>query len=60
MSNPERLRKMPFAIDDVFNKHSIGQVENDLLKADFENVTYEKIQKAGFDTFYICAQKQGS
>lgn len=60
MSSPESLRKIPFAVDEVFNKHSVDRVENDLLQAGFENITHEKIQKAGFDTFYICALKLSS
>jgi SAM-dependent methyltransferase len=60
MSGPEHLRKIPFAVDEVFNKHTIGQVENDLSQAGFKNITYEKVQKEGFDSFYICALKQSS
>lgn len=57
MSSPERLRKIPFAVDEIFNKYSMEQVENDLLQAGFVNVIFEKVQRAGFDIFYICALK---
>lgn len=57
MSSPERLREILFAVDSVFNKYTISQVETDLLQAGFSNVTYEKVLKKGFDTYYIFAEK---
>jgi cyclopropane fatty-acyl-phospholipid synthase-like methyltransferase len=56
MSSPERLRKIPFAVDEVFNKYSVTKVESDLAQAGFHSITHEKVVKMGFDTYYVCAQ----
>jgi len=57
MSSPERLQKIPFAIDGVFNKYTVAQVENDLSGAGFIKVNHERVVKNETDTFYICADK---
>lgn len=56
MSGPERIDKIPFAVEDVFKRYSISNVENTLLKAGFSNVSYEKVIKNGLDTFFISAE----
>jgi cyclopropane fatty-acyl-phospholipid synthase-like methyltransferase len=58
MSSPERLAQVPFAVDEVFTKYTLQQVETDLHRAGFPNVTHEKVLKKGFETYYICAEKQ--
>lgn len=57
MSSPERLQKVPFAVDGVFNKYTVAQVETGLLLAGFINVNHERVVKNKTDTFYICADK---
>jgi cyclopropane fatty-acyl-phospholipid synthase-like methyltransferase len=57
MSSPELLARVPFAVDEVFAKYTLQQVETDLHRAGFSNVTHEKVVKKGFETYYICAEK---
>jgi SAM-dependent methyltransferase len=60
MSGPERLRNMPFAPDDIFNKYSIGYVRANLIEAGFSDVHHETVLKTGWETYYIEAKKQGN
>lgn len=57
MSSPERLKNISFAVDEVFNKHTIDQVETALSKAGFKKVDHQTVVKMGFDTFYVIAEK---
>jgi ubiquinone/menaquinone biosynthesis C-methylase UbiE len=57
MSSPERLNNVPFASDSVFTKYTLAEVKTALSKAGFSKITHEVMQKMGFDTFYICAEK---
>ncbi len=57
MSSPERLRARPFTADMVFNKYSITEVRAALLKVGFLTVMHETVEKEGFDTYYVEAQK---
>jgi cyclopropane fatty-acyl-phospholipid synthase-like methyltransferase len=57
MSSPERLQKVPFAVDGVFNKYTVTQVENDLSSAGFMKLNHERVVKNESDTFYVCADK---
>jgi cyclopropane fatty-acyl-phospholipid synthase-like methyltransferase len=57
MSSPERLRKIPFAADGVFNKYSLEHVTKELLSSGFTTVRHETVLKKGMETFYIIADK---
>jgi SAM-dependent methyltransferase len=57
MSSPERLRKLPLAHDDVFNKYTIGEVKSCIERAGFTAVHHEVVSKSGLETYYIRADK---
>jgi SAM-dependent methyltransferase len=57
MSSPERLRKVPFAADGVFNKYSLEHVTNEILRTGFARVKHETVLKKEMETFYIVADK---
>ena len=57
MSSPERLRQIPFAVDEVFHKYSLEYVTAQLGLAGFARITHETVEKAGLATYYIIADK---
>jgi cyclopropane fatty-acyl-phospholipid synthase-like methyltransferase len=58
MSSPELLRKIPFAVDAVFNKYTLDNVMKELTEAGFTNVDNQAIVKNGFQSYYISTKKQ--
>jgi cyclopropane fatty-acyl-phospholipid synthase-like methyltransferase len=57
MSGPELLGKIPFAVDAVFNKHTLENVKTALMEAGFNSVDNQTLLKNGFQTYYISAKK---
>lgn len=57
MSSPERLRKIPFAVDEVFNKHSLDHVKDRLIQVGFSHIAHEAVSVKGTDMLYVCADK---
>jgi len=57
MSSPERIDKIPFAVKDVFNRHSLEKVKEVLIETGFENLKVTTEVKNGTDTYYVKAVK---
>jgi SAM-dependent methyltransferase len=57
MSSPERIDKVPFAVKDVFNRHSLEKVMGVLIDTGFEDLNVSTGVKDGSGTFYIKAVK---
>jgi SAM-dependent methyltransferase len=57
MSSPERLNAVPFAVDAVFHKRSIGEVKEMFVQAGFSGVRYETVNRQGSDGYFIIAEK---
>ncbi len=57
MSSPERLNTLPFAVDTVFNKYSLEQVQTELAHAGFSRVTHTTVMVKELPTHYLCAEK---
>lgn len=55
MSSPERINKIPFADNDVFNRHSLEKVKGELSDAGFESFNVTTGVKDGLETYYIKA-----
>jgi ubiquinone/menaquinone biosynthesis C-methylase UbiE len=57
MSSPERLNLMPFAVEGVFNKHRLEDVQNKLKAAGFSNLECQTVIKDENETYYLRVEK---
>jgi SAM-dependent methyltransferase len=55
MSSPERLKRVPFANDDVFHKYTLEFVKEKLGEAGFSPVGHTVVIKQEMETYYIFA-----
>jgi cyclopropane fatty-acyl-phospholipid synthase-like methyltransferase len=58
MSSPERLNQVPFAVDGIFNKYSVEQVQYELRQSGFGDIGCETGVKQGLATYYLSASKK--
>jgi ubiquinone/menaquinone biosynthesis C-methylase UbiE len=57
MSGPERLNKVPFATDGIFNKYSLQIVLEKIRQNGFAKVSYIEDTKLNLPIYFICAEK---
>jgi hypothetical protein len=55
MSSPERLNRVAFTVDSVFNKYSIDQVREALQRSGFRNGECDIVTENDLDMYYFKA-----
>jgi SAM-dependent methyltransferase len=57
MSSPEYLNQNPMTATGIFNKHTIEQVQSELKRTGFGEVSYKTVSRNGQNIYYITAIK---